>query len=53
MMDEKRGLNNELAEMKERVVLQHETKAAKTVAEQRKAEGMSAEMERDVGLPWL
>jgi uncharacterized protein YueI len=53
MMDEERRFDNELVVMKERVVVQLETKAVKTAEERCKAEQMAAEMERDVRLPRL
>jgi hypothetical protein len=53
MEEKKSDLDNGLAQMKERVALQHETKAAKMTEEQNVADLMSADMERDVKLPWL
>ena len=50
MMDEKRCVDNELAQMKERTFLERDVKSAKSPEEWREAQRRTAEAERDAKL---
>ena len=50
MMDEKRYVDNELAKMKQKTILEHEIEYAKTPEERQKAKWRAAQNERDVKL---